>query len=419
MNDEVGIDRERRIRRALDHLRNNTTDQMDGVTTFVAAEHTDPGLAERERDLIFGRVPTIVCHGSEIPQPYDFVTMQLPRNKVIVARQPDGSVKTFVNLCRHRGALLEEESFQGCGRARLFSCPYHRWSYNIDGSLRTITRQSTFGEIDKSTQGLIELPTEERHGLVWVVDSADATIDVAAWLGPDMDSILAGYGIADLVTARAEGFDEPVNWKIMQDAFLDGYHIAYAHPNTAAKIIHTNLMAFEDFGRHCRFVTPRKTIDKWIEADPPAGESLIPYVTETQFLGPCHTLLKQPDHYQLLTFRPDPVHADRSWMEMRLMVTPQEKSGLTPERWTKLWDKNWEILLAVLHQEDFPLLRASQTGMGSRDAGSMVVGRNEVANQVFHRETRRLLAAADHEVSPPLPALSVGVVAPASELPVT
>jgi phenylpropionate dioxygenase-like ring-hydroxylating dioxygenase large terminal subunit len=410
--DEVGRDRERRIRRALDLLRNNTTDKFEDTVRFTAGEHVDPAVAEAERELVFGRVPSIVAHGSEIPQPYDFLTMQLPRNKVIVARQPDGSVKTFVNLCRHRGALLEEESFTGCGRARLFSCPYHRWSYNIDGSLRTITRGSTFGDIDKSTQGLIELPTEERHGFIWVVDAADATIDVATWLGPDMDSILAGYGLDELVCVRSEGFDEPVNWKIMQDAFLDGYHIAYAHPNTAAKIIHTNVMAFEDFGRHCRFIAPRKTIDKWIDVDPPEEESLVPYVTETQFLGPCHTLLKQPDHYQLLTFRPDPVHPGRSWMEMRLIVPSQERSGMTEERWTKLWDKNWQILLDVLHSEDFPLLRASQTGMGSKDAGDMVIGRNETANQVFHRELRRLTTCADHEVSPPLPATSVGVVAP-------
>ena len=64
----------------------------------------------------------------------------------------------------------------------------------------------------------------------------------------------------------------------------------------------------------------------------------------------------------------------------------------TEEHWNKRWEKNWEILLAVLHTEDFPLLRNSQRGMGSADAGDMLLGRNEVANHVFRRETQKLLA---------------------------
>ncbi len=378
--------RETRIRRALEHVRHESTDEYATVSPFGPAEFRDPGIAERERTLVFGRVPSIVAHGSELARPGDFITMQMPRNKIIVVRQRDGGVKAFVNLCRHRGALLEEKP---AGRCRLFSCGYHRWSYNTDGSLRAVTRESTFGEIDRSRYGLVELPCEERHGFVWVVDDAAAEIDVARWLGPQMDQILAGYRLEDLVTFRAEGFDEPVNWKIMQDAFLDGYHVQYAHPNTAAKYVHTNVMAIEDFGRHCRFVAPRKTIDRWLAEDP--GEtSLAPYVTETHFLLPNSTLLRQPDHFQLLTFRPHPREAGRSWMEMRLIVPSVEGAGMTPEQWSQLWEKNWKILLAVLHAEDFPLLRSSQSGLESASAGSMVLGRNEFANQIFHRELRRL-----------------------------
>jgi phenylpropionate dioxygenase-like ring-hydroxylating dioxygenase large terminal subunit len=312
----------------------------------------------------------------------------MPRNKVIVVRQKDGGVKAFVNLCRHRGALLEERDK---GRCRIFSCAYHRWSYNTDGSLRAITRDDTFGEIDRSVQGLVELPVEERHGFIWIVDEASAEIDVASWLGPDMDGILGSYGLDKMVCFQGEAFDEPVNWKIMQDAFLDGYHIQYAHPNTAGRIVHTNVMAFEDFGRHCRFIAPRKSIDRWIEEDP-GDRSLAKHVIETHFFLPCHTLLRQPDHYQLLTFRPHPKEPGRSQMEMRLIVPRHEDSGMELEAWTRLWEKNWEILLAVLHREDFPLLRASQTGMESANAGSMMLGRNEIANQIFHRELRKLVA---------------------------
>lgn len=386
------VPREDRIRRTLDHLRNETTDEYEAVSSFYPDEFTDPLLAGRERDLVFGRVPSIVAHASELPRPNDFRTLQMPRNRIIVVRQQDGSVKAFVNLCRHRGALLEE---QEKGRCRLFSCGYHRWSYDTDGSLRAVTKHSTFGEIDRSKYGLVELPCEERHGFVWVVDEAvpnegGSGIDVAGWLGPDLDPMLAGYGLDDLVAFRAEGYDEPVNWKIMQDAFLDGYHIQYAHPNTAGKHIHTNVLTVEDFGRHARFISPRKSIDRWLEEDP-GDRSLAKYVTETHFLLPNSTLLRQPDHFQLLTFRPHPKDPGRSRMEMRLLVPKVEVSGLSEETWTRRWQKNWDILIAVLHQEDFPLLRGSQAGMASADAGGMVLGRNEVINQIFHRELRRLV----------------------------
>ncbi|KAA1394228.1 aromatic ring-hydroxylating oxygenase subunit alpha [Aeromicrobium ginsengisoli] len=395
MTDRVSADREARIRRALEHLRNDTTDQVDKIEPFEAAEFTDPVLAARERDLVFGRVPSIVAHGSELPKTYDFKTIRMPRNNVIISRQKDGGVKAFVNLCRHRGALLEEES---CGKRRLFSCPYHRWSYDIDGSLRTITRDNTVGEVDRTTLGLVELPCEERHGFVWIVDRVGAPIDVAGWLGEEFDEILSGYELGSLHCVREEGFDEPVNWKIMQDAFLDGYHIQYAHPNTAGKIIHTNIMAFEDFGSHARFVAPRKTIDRWLEEDP-GDESLVNYVTETHFLGPNSTLLKQPDHFQLLTFRPHHSDPARSVMEMRLIVPSPEKAGIEQAKWERLWEKNWQILLDVLHAEDFPVLRASQRGMSSRDSGPMLLGRNEVANHLFRRTIQRLLAESDEEVT--------------------
>lgn len=384
----TSLPRQERIRRALELLRNETTDKYDDIVGFAADEFTDPVLAQRERDLIFGRVPSIVAHGSEIARPYEFLTLQMPRNQVIVIRQTDGSVKAFVNLCRHRGALLEEKEK---GRCRVLSCPYHRWSYDPDGSLRMVTRDNTFGEVDRSEHGLVELPCEERHGFIWLVDNANAEIDVAAWLGPEMDGILADYHLDDLVCFRAAGFEEPTNWKIMQDAFLDGYHIQYAHPNTAAKVIHTNVMAFEDFGRHCRFIAPRKSIDRWLEEDP-GDTNLDPYVTETHFLLPNSTLLRQPDHFQLLTFRPHPTDPTRSRMEQRLMVPKLGDSGMAEDHWNNRWEKNWNILLAVLHNEDFPMLRNSQRGMGSADAGDMLLGRNEVANQVFRRETKKLLS---------------------------
>jgi phenylpropionate dioxygenase-like ring-hydroxylating dioxygenase large terminal subunit len=386
--------RQERIRRVISHLKNKTTDLYEDLAAIHASEYTDPGVAQRERELIFGAVPSIVAHASEIPSPGCFVTVQMPRNNLIVVRQRDGSVKALVNACRHRGSMVESEQ---SGRCRLFSCPYHRWSYDTDGSLRTITRQQTFGEeVDTSTISLAEVPCELRHGFVWVVDNVAASIDVADWLGPEMDTILASYGIDDYVCFRSGAFEEVVNWKLMQDAFLDGYHIQYAHPNTAGKYIHTDVSVIEDFGRHSRWIKPRKSIDRWIDEDP-ADRPMEKHLIETQYLAPNSTLLKQSDHLELLTFRPHPHDPTRSFMEMRVIPPRVEDTELDEQQWNELWEKNWNILLRVLHAEDFPILRNSQTAMGSADVAPMMLGHNEVANHIFRREMAKLVNADGDE----------------------
>jgi phenylpropionate dioxygenase-like ring-hydroxylating dioxygenase large terminal subunit len=388
MMSETGQTRQERVLRTLEHLRNRTTDLSAAVESVGPHEYVHPALATLERDEVFGRVPTIVAHGTEIPKPNDFMTVQMPRNQVLLARQKDGSVGAFVNLCRHRGALLQREPR---GRARLFSCPYHRWSYDLDGSLRSVTLDDTFGCIDREKAGLVRLPVEERHGFIWLIDRAGENIDVAAWLGPQVDTIFTSYGLDSYVCAKAGSFAQPSNWKVMQDAFLDGYHIKFAHPNTASRYVHTNITVFEDFGRHSRFMAPRKSIDRWIDEDP-GDLDLTRHVTENNFVLPNSSLLRQPDHFQLLTFIPDGNDPLCSRMEMRLIVPPVEESGLSAHEWEARWAKNWKVLLDVIIAEDFPIVSDSTAAMTSLDGGPLHLGRNEIANQHFRRELKRVLA---------------------------
>jgi hypothetical protein len=146
---------------------------------------------------------------------------------------------------------------------------------------------------------------------------------------------------------------------------------------------------YEDHGRHALFGSPRKSIDQWIDADPDDGTTLRDHISVAHFLFPNCTLLRQPDHFQVLSFFPDPQEPGKSRMEMRLVVPRLEASGLDEAAWTRRWDKNWDILMAVLRDEDFPLLRDQQVALSSEDAGPLVLGRNEIANQHFHRELER------------------------------
>jgi len=375
-------------RRLLGHMRDGTTHMNDSVVTLPAGTYHDPEVARLERDRVFGAVPFIAAHWSEVAEPHAFLTKRLPRNEVIIVRGDDGRARAFVNMCRHRGSLLKAEPSGSC---RAFSCPYHGWTYGLDGGLRAVAGGATFGDIDLSAHSLVELPCEERHGFVWVVDDPSASIDVAEWLGPDTDGFLAAYGMQDMVCYRVGAFEEPVNWKVMQDAFLDGYHIPFVHPRSANRVVQSNTYVMEDYGRHVRFASPRRTLEQWLDHDPAPGESMVEHVMLTHYIAPNCTVLQLRDNFQTLHFLPVGDDPTKCVMEMRLIVPRQEESGLDASAWESLWEKNWHILQDVLVQEDFPVLRGIQTAHASASATSTVLGRNEVVNQAFHREILRLI----------------------------
>ncbi|MUL82319.1 MULTISPECIES: aromatic ring-hydroxylating dioxygenase subunit alpha [unclassified Mycolicibacterium] len=365
------VPRGERDRRILDDLGNDSTDDCEQVHQFGPEDFTDASTAKLERDKVFGRVPTIVAHSSELPRPHDFLTVRMPRNHIIVVRQTDGSVKSFVNLCRHRGAMVERREK---GRCRLFSCRYHRWSYDIDGSLRAVTRENTFGDVDKSQAGLVELPTEERHGWIWIVDDATAEIDVADWLGPEVDQILAGYRLQDLKCLRANGFDVPVDWKVAQGFILEERDIECAAGEPAP----TGSSTIDDLGRHVRCITSPTSDESQRENSSSA---------ETCMLLPNSVLSCQADHFQLLTFRPHPRDPGRCHVEMRLIVPTPEASGLDEPS----WEQKWKSLLDVLRDEKFPVLQRLQEGSDHHTGseGQVQPGHGEM-NRIFHRELGKL-----------------------------
>jgi phenylpropionate dioxygenase-like ring-hydroxylating dioxygenase large terminal subunit len=379
------------LARLVDHLRTRQTDMMESVLEVDPAVYTDPEIARLERERVFGRVPFAIAHTTELEEPGSFITSRLPNNEALIVRQTDGSVRALVNVCRHRGSMVEDRD---SGTCRKFQCPYHGWSYNLDGSLKSATHEASFGDFDHLKRGLIQIPAEERHGFIWVVDSPDARIDVAGWLGPEMDAILGSYGIENRVCVHSGSFDEPANWKVLQDAFLDGYHIQFVHKDTAAKMTYTNILTIEDYGRHSRFMSPRTSIQKVLgsNGDRLPDAQIRPHINLSHGLLPNTTLLYLPDHIQLLTFFPHPSDPGQSRMEIRLIPPRVEDTELEPDHWQSLWDRNWQINMDILRDEDFPIAHRTQRAVTSTGSGPLIFGRNEVANQVFHRELAKLIS---------------------------
>ncbi|MER5438729.1 aromatic ring-hydroxylating dioxygenase subunit alpha [Streptomyces sp. NPDC002790] len=195
----------------------------------AARVYTDPEIFEREMTEIFEKTWIWVAHESELPKPGSFKSTYVGRNSVIVTRDRKGALHTLVNRCRHRGASLCEKPR---GEANGFTCPYHAWSYGLDGRLRGIPYPDGYeGVLSKDQMGLHKLRTESYHGLIFATFDQDAEPleeflgDVRGWADRFMKQG-GGYPLKVLGTHR---FRFRGNWKIQLENTTDGYHFPIVH----------------------------------------------------------------------------------------------------------------------------------------------------------------------------------------------
>ena len=185
-------------------------------------------LTELEKEHIFRRNWTIVGHVSEIPGPGDFMTHDVVDERCLTIRGNDGVIRSFHNLCRHRGSRVVSEDRGRCRHA--ITCPFHGWSYKLDGALRSIPRAETFGDIDQSTLGLKPIDQEIWMGFVFVRFKGDGP-SIAEIMRP-VAAEFEPYCVADMTPiSDTWRFEFDVNWKAMADVDNEGYHVPIAHPS--------------------------------------------------------------------------------------------------------------------------------------------------------------------------------------------
>ena len=189
-----------------------------------------PALFDLERQAIFLTHWQVVGHASDIPAPGDWLAFDLLGERALVMRGQDGQARAFMNLCRHRGARVAEGA-QGKCRGALV-CPFHGWVYNLDGSLRGVSRPETFSPaVDKAEFGLKPLELQEFGGFLFLRFRPGPQPDVAEMLGPYASDFAAQRSESLLPVQTAPWTqDLPVNWKSVRDVDNEGYHVALAHP---------------------------------------------------------------------------------------------------------------------------------------------------------------------------------------------
>jgi len=198
--------------------------------------YTDPEIFEQEMTRVFESTWVWVAHESELPKAGSFKSTYVGRQPVIVTRDRKGAIHTMVNRCRHRGASLCE---QRTGQANGFTCPYHAWSYGLDGQLRGIPYPDGYeGVMDKSGLGLKKLRTESYGGMVFATFAEDVEPleDFLGDVRPWIDRFMAQGGGYPIKVIGTHQFKFKGNWKIQLENTTDGYHFPIVHRSWMASV---------------------------------------------------------------------------------------------------------------------------------------------------------------------------------------
>jgi len=279
------------VLRILAHIDNKTTDMGDTVWVEPVANYISEDRLGAELDMIKRRF-VVFCPSLALENTGAFVARSSAGVPLIAVRAEDGTAKVFRNACRHRGVKLADG--QGCKRALV--CPYHGWTYGLDGQLKNIPDKEGFPEIDADTSGLVPVACKEVGGLIYVCQNkveggSSNAVDVFGLIPDD-------YKLIETTETDVEA-----NWKIHLESSLEGYHIRSLHTRTFYPRQYDNLTLVETFGENNRIAFPYQTIEK-LRKKPQEDWSTNGCLTYVYHLFPNVVVSTFPDCIQVVVLEP-------------------------------------------------------------------------------------------------------------------
>ncbi|WP_288456134.1 SRPBCC family protein [uncultured Sphingomonas sp.] len=349
-----------------------------GITHVDAAAYTDPARHAAEQARIFTKVPLVAAPSALLPQPNMAVPHDGYGKPLLIARDKQGEAHVFLNVCKHRGTRLVEGDEAVC--APRLVCPYHAWSYALDGRLAGLPRGDAFPGLDKEAFGLTRLPTREAGGLIWFSFAEDADFAEADALGLDFDA----FGLAQMHLFRRRTHRVEANWKLIMDAFLESYHVARLHAETIGPFFKDGVASADTIGPHQRSAVGRDVDAAAVRAaDWPTLRGAITY---TYQMFPGAVLIVSPDYVNLMVLMPQ-AH-DRVWVE-DFMLIPEPPAT---EKALRHWEKSWNLLDGgVFAAEDFRAAALGQQGLSSGAVERITLGTLEAGIRQFHDQVEARL----------------------------
>ena len=369
----------------LDLVARNTTTLADSVMEIDVREYTDPALFEREKIELFRNYPQFAGPSCILPEAGDYFAFDDTGIPILIVRQDDASLKAFVNICSHRGAPLNECDHGKAKKGRMFSCPYHGWSYDLEGKLIGVPfGNDGFDSIDRDALGLRTLDVQEKYGMIFVMPNPDMTFNIDDVLG-GIQERLSGFGFEDHYYLGAKQVFTNFSWKLNMDTCHEYYHFEFLHPESIATMAYSNTAHYKQYGRNHSMGSPSLAINELVDIPEDQWEPR-EYSSYVNFIFPNTVIFIVNDHFQ--TWRVYPIAPDRSVVYHSMFLPAEPKTSEERES----YEEYFQMINDVAVAEDYSLVDKINRGLQAGIERKVLVGRNEPGVQNMHRQLHDVLS---------------------------
>jgi glycine betaine catabolism A len=344
-----------------------------GVGVLPAHCFTSPARFAAERAHLFARTPSVVALVHHVRDPGAVLAVDVAGVSCVLVRGNDGVLRGFLNACRHRGTELVARECNSQVKKTLV-CRYHAWTYDLTGRLAHVPHASGF-EGCEAGRDLVPVHVAERFGFVFAaLQPFDIDAHLAA-IAADLDA----FGAAQSFVHRESTREVAANWKLIVDAFLDGYHIRVLHKNSVGRFFVDGLVEAERAGPHVRAATARNALLD-VDANDLAQHDVRTLATPSYLVFPCTILIVHPDYLSVM--RIVPIAPDRTRFCHTMLVPHAPTTDAERAR----FDDSFALIdEGVFAREDLAVVEAIQRGLATGANEDVLYGDLEHASLWFHQ----------------------------------
>jgi phenylpropionate dioxygenase-like ring-hydroxylating dioxygenase large terminal subunit len=372
----------------IEKTRNNSHNEGAQTLSVDTDIYSSQQQLDDELSLVFSDTPIIVGHAAMLSEAGSHFTHDHLGKPLLIVRGKDDKIRALLNVCRHRGVRLSNA--EDISKRSTFVCPYPHWVYDLDGSLKTVPLEESLPGLDKSCRGLLEVPCEVRHGFIWVNPNPEGTLDLDTFLG-DLALDFEAYRVSEQSYFAQSTKIKKTNWKLIVDAFLDGYHVARLHRKTVGPLFKDSVAASARSGLHVRSLVARKEFDEALDL-PKEQWCFSRHGTMAYQVFPNTTLIFHPDYLSILTLYP--TKPDETVVVHTCLIPEAPKN----EKEQGHWERAFSIIEnGVFEAEDFFVCEQAQVGLSAGVKQDFLLGGYEESIKMFHAALQENIAERKSE----------------------